>query len=324
MSLLEIEKLKVHFKTPGGLVRAVDGVDLTLERGKILGLAGESGSGKSTLCHSLMRILPKTALTTGRILFDNVDLTSLDDSSMREIRGKRISLIFQGSMNCLNPLMRVENQVAEPMVIHNEMTEESAIRKSRDLLQQVGVDPSRGRSYPHELSGGLKHRVAISMALSTNPDLLIADEPTTALDVMTQAQVMELIVELVEQFNMSAIIVSHDLPLLSEVSDMLAIMYAGMVVELGPKSDLVSKPSHPYTKALISSIPSVDNIGRHWKPIPGNPPNPINPPKGCRFRPRCRHAISECRFFNGVRRNISPRHTSACIITEEYERCITA
>jgi peptide/nickel transport system ATP-binding protein len=314
LSLLEVSDLSVSFKIEAGLVHAVDGVSLSLDKGEILGLAGESGSGKSTFGYSLIRVLPKTAVVNGKIVFDGVELLELRDDAMRQIRGKRIAMVFQGSMNSLNPLVRVEEQIAEPLVLHLKLDERKALEHARELLSQVGVEPEKGRSYPHELSGGLKQRVAIAMALSTNPDLLIADEPTTALDVMTQAQIMGLMRSLRDKFGISIIVISHDLALLSEVADRIALMYAGKIVEVGETLAVVRNASHPYTRALLASIPSVENVGKESGSIPGDPPDPLNPLNGCRFRPRCRLAMQGCELFDNAPRHVDSNHYAACIL----------
>ncbi len=314
MSLLEIEQLKVYFATRAGTVRAVDGVDLSVGKGEVLGLAGESGSGKTTLGYALMRILPRNAKLTGRIIFDGRDLLALGAAEFNRVRGREIAMVFQGSMNSLNPVIRVEDQVAEPLILHGGMDEDGAKRRAREILAEVGVDADKAKSYPHELSGGLKQRVAIAMAISTRPKLLIADEPTTALDVVTQAQILRLISGLRDKFGLSVIMISHDLSLLSEVSDRLGVMYAGKIVEVGSKTEVVNTPQHPYTQALLASIPSVERVGEDSPSIPGEPPDPINPPSGCRFMPRCAYARRECEEFDGQLYALSSTHRAACIL----------
>ncbi|MEM0270982.1 MAG: ABC transporter ATP-binding protein [Thermoprotei archaeon] len=322
LSLLEIESLKVYFETRAGVVRAVDGVQLSVDSGEVVGLAGESGSGKTTLGYALMRLLPHNARVQGRIIFDGRDLLALEASEFNSVRGRDIAMVFQGSMNSLNPVMRIEDQVAEPLILHAHMDEEDARERARELLSQVGVSADKAKAYPHELSGGLKQRVAIAMAISTKPKLLIADEPTTALDVVTQAQILRLISDLRDTFGLSVIMISHDISLLSEVSDRLAIMYAGKIVEVGAKSEVVETPRHPYTMALLSSIPSVERVGQDSPSIPGEPPNPINPPSGCRFMPRCAYARKECEQFDGYLYDLSVTHRAACVLVggETIER----
>jgi len=314
LSLLDIEDLKVYFATRAGTVRAVDGVELSVGTGEVLGLAGESGSGKTTLGYALMRVLPRNAKLDGRIIFNGRDLLTLSAKEFNRVRGREIAMVFQGSMNSLNPVIRVEEQVAEPLILHGGMNEDEAKKRARELLAEVGVSADKAKSYPHELSGGLKQRVAIAMAISTRPKLLIADEPTTALDVVTQAQILRLISELRDRFGLSVIMISHDLSLLSEVCDRLAIMYAGKIVEVGSKAEIVRTPEHPYTQALLASIPSVERVGEDSPSIPGEPPDPINPPSGCRFMPRCAYARRECEDFDGYLYELSSTHRAACVL----------
>jgi peptide/nickel transport system ATP-binding protein len=319
MSLLDVSGLKVYFNSEAGLVRAVDGVELHVDRGEILGLAGESGSGKTTFGYALMRILPRNARLEGTIVFDGRNLLELSATEFNRVRGREIAMVFQGSMNCLNPVLRVEDQVAEPMMLHLGIGDDEAKKRAREILVQVGVSADKAKSYPHELSGGLKQRVAIAMAISTRPKLLIADEPTTALDVVTQAQILRLIAGLRDSFGLSVIMISHDLALLSEVCDRLAVMYAGRVVEVGVKKEVIGLPRHPYTKALLESIPSVDQVGVDGRSIPGEPPDPVNPPRGCRFMPRCAYARSECASFDGQLYPVSGTHSAACMLVGEKE-----
>jgi peptide/nickel transport system ATP-binding protein len=314
LSLLDIENLKVYFATRAGTVRAVDGVELSVGTGEVLGLAGESGSGKTTLGYALMRVLPRNAKLDGKIIFDGRDLLTLSANEFNRVRGREIAMVFQGSMNSLNPVVRVEEQVAEPLILHSGMNGDEAKKRARELLAEVGVSADKAKSYPHELSGGLKQRVAIAMAISTRPKLLIADEPTTALDVVTQAQILRLISELRDRFGLSVIMISHDLSLLSEVCDRLAIMYAGKIVEVGSKAEIVKTPEHPYTQALLASIPSVERVGEDSPSIPGEPPDPINPPSGCRFMPRCAYARRECEEFDGYLYELSSTHRAACVL----------
>lgn len=316
MSLLSVEGLKVYFRTQAGLVRAVDGVDLEVGEREMLGLAGESGSGKTTLGYALMRILPRNAIVQGKIFFEGRNLLELEPAQFNKVRGREIAMVFQGSMNTLNPVMRVEDQVAEPLMLHLGLSEEEAKKRAREILVEVGVSPEKAESYPHELSGGLRQRVAIAMAISTRPKLLIADEPTTALDVVTQAQILKLIASLRDRFGLSVIMISHDLALLSEVCDRLAIMYAGKIVEVGSNAEVVGRPSHPYTQALLAAIPSVERVGVDGASIPGEPPDPTNPPQGCRFMPRCAHARSECALYDGTLFHVGGTHRAACILVK--------
>ena len=313
MPLLEVRDLSVHFTTPLGAVHAVDEVTLSLDR-DLTGLVGESGSGKSTLGYAIMRLLPKNAHVTGKILFDGIDILSLHSSQMRKIRGRRIAMVFQGSMNSLDPLMRIEDQVAEPIMIHENESRELATRKAREILGQLGLPAEKARTYPHELSGGLKQRVSIAIALSLKPDLLIADEPTTALDVMTQAQIMETIRKIKETYGMSVVLISHDIALVSEVSEGIAVMYAGKIAETGPVMEIVGSPAHPYTVGLMASVPSVEEVGAEGTSIAGDPPDAINPIGGCRFRPRCPYAQVGCETFDNGLRQVASQHEAACIL----------
>ena len=281
---------------------------------ELTGLVGESGSGKSTLAYAIMRLLPKTAHVAGKILFDGIDILSLPASRMRNIRGKKIAMVFQGSMNSLDPLVRVQDQVAEAIMAHQNENRGPATRKARDVLSQLGIPEEKAQSYPHELSGGLKQRVSIASALTLTPDLLIADEPTTALDVMTQAQIMQTIREIREGYGMSVVLISHDIALVSEVSDVMAVMYAGKIVEAGPVAETVGSPAHPYTVGLMASVPSVDAVGAEGSSIGGDPPDQINPIEGCRFMPRCPYAQAGCKTFDSRLREVASHHSAACIL----------
>lgn len=316
LPLLEVTGLSVHFATPVGAVHAVDDVTLSLDR-ELTGLVGESGSGKSTLGYAIMRLLPKNAQVTGKIIFDGIDILSLPSSQMRKIRGRRIAMVFQGSMNSLDPLMRIEDQVAEPIMLHENESRAKATGRAREILSDLGVPAEKARTYPHELSGGLKQRVSIAIALSLKPDLLIADEVTTALDVMTQAQIMKTIREIKETYGMSVVLISHDIALVSEVSDGIAVMYAGKIAETGPVMEIVGSPAHPYTYGLMASVPSVEEVGAEGTSIAGDPPDAINPIEGCRFRPRCAFAQAGCQTFDSRLRRIASRHEAACILLGE-------
>jgi peptide/nickel transport system ATP-binding protein len=316
LALLEVHDLSVTFRTPRGVVRAVNHANLEMISGEILGLVGESGSGKSTMGYSIMRLLPGNASTSGQILFEGRDLTTVPESEMQKVRGSEIAMVFQGSMNSLNPIMRVEDQVAEPLVLHRGMNQSEARKRAREILNDVGVYPEKAKSYPHELSGGLKQRVGIAIALSLNPKLLIADEPTTALDVMTQAQIMDLLLALKNKYSMSVIIISHDIALVSEVSDRMAVMYAGRIVEVGSRQDVIRNPGHPYTSLLISSIPSLEPRTA-FEFIRGDPPDGINLPSGCPFTPRCPFAREECSHFDNEYRLLDSTHKVACLVAGE-------
>lgn len=294
--LMKVTDLKTHFFTTRGVVRGVDGVTFTLGKGEVLGLAGESGCGKSTLGYSLMRLVPPPGrIVEGSIQLGDLELTSMDESTFRrEIRWKRISMIFQGAMNALNPVYTIGYQMMEPFKYHTEISEEDARERIARQLELVGLDPEITSRYPHELSGGMKQRVMIAMSLLLHPDLVIADEPTTALDVIVQAQIINLLKKLKKELVLSLIFITHDLSILAEISDRIAVMYAGKMVEIGDSKRIYEDPKHPYTQKLLSAIPKVHEKVERLEFIPGAPPNLANPPAGCRFHPRCPYATKIC------------------------------
>ena len=312
--LLRIERLRVYYYSLRGIVKAVDDVELELNRGEVLGLAGESGCGKSTLGFALLRLVPPPGrIVSGSIVFDGVDLVQLPEPVLRrDFRWKRISMIFQGAMNALNPVKTVGDQIAEAIMTHEkDVTKEEALERAKKLLEMVGIDPRRVKAYPHELSGGMKQRVVIAMALALNPDLVIADEPTTALDVVVQAQIVNLLKKLKMERNMSLILISHDLSLIAEMADKVAIMYAGKIVEFGPSDIIYENPAHPYTQLLIRSIPRLRGPKELvW--IPGQPPDLRTPPPGCRFHPRCPYVMDVCRRDEPPTIEIERGHYVSC------------
>ena len=295
--LLQVRNLKIYYYTYEGVVKAVDGVSFNIKRGEALGIAGESGCGKSTLAYGLLRIVPIPGkIVGGKVIFDGTDILQLPESEFkRKYRWKRISMVFQGAMNSLDPVKNIGKQIADVILTHEEnISKSEAYKRANELLKLVGIDPARAKSYPHELSGGMKQRVVIAMALALNPDLLIADEPTTALDVVVQAQIINLLKDLKEKLRMSLILITHDLSIIAEIADKVAIMYAGKIVELGRMEDIYEDPKHPYTSKLLRSIPRLrGKASLEW--IPGQPPDLKNPPHGCRFHPRCPHAMDKCR-----------------------------
>ncbi len=295
MKILEVRNLKVYYFLHRGIVKAVDGVSFSVEEGEILGIAGESGSGKSTLAHSILRLIkPPGEIVEGEIIFQGKDLTKLSEDEMREIRGRDISMVFQDPNTYLNPIMKVGLQVAEVYEAHQNAKIETVLDKVVNLFKKVKItDPEkRIYSYPHELSGGMKQRALISMAVALKPKLIILDEPTSALDVTIQLEIVNLLKEMKEELNASMIFISHDLELLSEITDKLMIMYAGKVVEYGSTKEVFNNPKHPYTEALINSI---KYIRKDTLPtIEGEPPSLINPPNGCRFHPRCPKKFDIC------------------------------
>ena len=320
MGLLEVQDLRTYYTTLRGSVKAVDGINFQLKKGEALGLAGESGCGKTTVALSILRILPSAGkIVEGKILFKGVDIVELDDNEMREkIRWKGISIVFQGAMNALNPLYKVGDQIVEAILIHESDTgKEDAWERSGKLLETVGLEPSRASNYPHEFSGGMRQRALIAMSLACNPDLLIADEPGTALDVIVQAQVLRLMKELKNKLNLAMIMITHDLSIIAEVCQKLAIMYAGKIVEYGDITTIFKEPLHPYTKGLIESFPSIKAARRRMVSIPGSPPDLLNPPLGCRFHPRCSYAMDVCRKKEPAFANISKEHYVACYLIDK-------
>jgi len=296
--LLDVQDLRTTFPLSGGTLHAVNHVYLQLKRGEILGLVGESGSGKSMLGYSIMGLLePPGRITHGRILFDGIDLTTLNAVQMRKIRGRRIAMIFQDPMMTLNPVLRIDTQMIEAIYAHEKIPHQAAWNRARDALAMVGI-PSpeeRMRAYPHQFSGGMRQRVAIATALLHKPELIIADEPTTALDVTIQAQILAEIQKLSREQNLALIWITHDLSVVARLADRIAVMYAGQIIETGDIRDVITTPRHPYTSGLIGSLPSRALKGRRLRQIPGSPPNLINLPPGCPFAPRCAHRQAACR-----------------------------
>jgi len=298
MSVLSVQNLVTYYKTLRGYVRAVENISFDVNKGEALGLAGESGCGKTTAALSILKLLPSNGqILKGKILFDGEDVVKMSEQDLRsKIRWKGISLIFQGAMNALNPLYTIEYQIVEAIKLHEKnVSKKEAKERVRKLFELVGLDPSRATNYPHEFSGGMKQRAMIAMALACNPKILIADEPGTALDVIVQAQVLKLMRSLQERLNLGIIIISHDLSIISETCNKLAIMYAGKIVEMGDINKLFKEPLHPYTQGLIGAFPNIKEERRKMESIPGSPPNLLQPPSGCRFHPRCKYAMDICR-----------------------------
>ena len=314
--ILDIQGLLTWFSIRGGEVRAVDGVDLVIRRGETVGLVGESGSGKSVTARSIMRLVPMPPgrYAGGRILFDGVDLLSLSEREMRDLRGGRIAMIFQDPMTFLNPVLTAGEQVAEAIRKHQGATKREARAQTIELFRTVGMPNPEERydTYPHQLSGGMRQRVMIAIALSSRPDLLVADEPTTALDVTIQAQILELLKQLQREFGMSILLITHDLGVVAEMCDTVAVMYAGRVVEQAPVETLFADPQHPYTAGLMNAIPHVELPDAPPRPIEGSPPDMAHPPHGCRFHPRCPHAEARCATDEPALREVAPGHQSAC------------
>ncbi len=312
--LLDVRNLKTYFYTTKGVVKAVDGVSVKLNKGEVLGIAGESGCGKSTFAYSIIRLVPPPGrIVGGEIYFMGEDILKLSDEEFRKkIRWKGISMVFQGAMNALNPVYTVGDQIAEAIMLHEGLSKREAYSRVYKLLQLVGIDPRRAHSYPHELSGGMKQRVMIAMALALNPPLVIADEPTTALDVVVQAQIMNLLKRLQRELRMSIILITHDLSLIAEIADKVAIMYAGKIVEYGTADQVYNNPQHPYTKGLLASIPRLRGELRKLEWIPGVPPDLSNPPPGCRFAPRCKFKFDPCDKEEPPVIEVEPGHYVAC------------
>ena len=296
--LLEIKGLKTHFATDEGMVHAVDGVDMAIDAGETLGVVGESGCGKSVTAMTVMKLIamPPGRIVAGEILWKGRDLVPLSADEMRPIRAKEIAMVFQEPMTSLNPVYTVGDQIVEALRLHRGMDRKAARAEAVRLLAEVGISEPKRRldEYPHQLSGGMRQRVMIAMALSCEPKLLVADEPTTALDVTIQAQILELLAELQERRGMAVLLITHDLGVVAEVCDRVVVMYAGQVVETGSVYEIFRDPAHPYTRGLLDSLPKVDRPGERLDSIPGTVPNPINWPDGCRFRARCSLAGEGC------------------------------
>ncbi|MER5506319.1 ABC transporter ATP-binding protein [Streptomyces sp. NPDC002766] len=312
MTLLEVRGLTVTY--PGG-AEAVRGVDLSLEAGRKLGVAGESGCGKSTLALALLRLLPAGTKVGGQVLLDGEDVLTMRWGRVRAVRWAGASIVFQGAMHSLNPVHRVGDQIAEPILLHGDATPAAAKRRAGELLEQVGLPAARARAYPHELSGGQRQRVMIAMALACDPRLVVADEPTTALDVMIQAQILRLIEQLVSEQELGLIMISHDLAVLADTCDRLAVMYAGRVVEEGPARAVYEDALHPYGKALSSAFPRIGDPASRFAPrgLAGDPPDPADLPSGCTFHPRCPVALDECAVLDQPLREAGPGRRAACV-----------
>ena len=313
-SVLDVSNLKMYYFTSRGIVKAVDGISFNLKKGEVMGLAGESGCGKSSLGFTLLGMpTPPGKIVEGSIKIEGREIVGLPENVLRkDVRWEKISMIFQGAMNALNPVYTVGYQMAEPLIYHKGLSEEEALDRAQKYLELVGLSPDIISRYPHELSGGMKQRVIIATALLMEPSVVIADEPTTALDVVVQAQIINLMKRLKQKLGLSMIFITHDLSILAEISDKIAIMYAGKIVELGPSEKIYYEPAHPYTQKLLAAIPRLHEDVEKLEFIPGTPPNLINPPTGCRFHPRCPYAMDVCKKKVPELKEVDKDHYVAC------------
>lgn len=320
--LLRIQDLSVEYATDEGTVHAVTRLNLEVDRGESLGLVGETGAGKTTTALSILRLLPtpQGRVPRGRILFENENLLEKDEAEMRAIRGEKISMIFQDPMTSLNPVIPVNKQISEMISLHQSVSDSKALEMAGDMLEVVGIMRERGGEYPHQFSGGMKQRVVIAIALACNPMLLIADEPTTALDVTIQAQVLKLMRNLKAKYETSMIMITHDLGIVAEMCDKVAIMYAGRVVEYAPTRQLFEDPRHPYTEGLFNSLPDIEQEQERLKVIQGLMPDPTDLPPGCCFHPRCPYAVESCAVSEPPMLEVAPGHFSACPVRGGSDR----
>lgn len=317
-NVLEIKDLEVRYETDDGIVRAVNGVSFSVGKEKTLGLVGETGAGKTTTAMSILNLIPDPpgVIGGGSIMLEGRNVLAMSETELKEMRGNDVAMIFQDPMTALNPVITIGDQIAESLRLHNEISKEEAMKKAKEMLEMVGISASRANDYPHQLSGGMKQRVVIAIALACKPQFLIADEPTTALDVTIQAQVLTLIKELIDNNHMSMLLITHDLGIVAEVCDDVAVMYAGRIIEMGSADDIFNHTAHPYTEGLFNSLPNLKKRGEDLIPIQGLMPDPMHLPEGCAFSPRCPYAVEKCRkecpgleMVNG--------HQVACIRYEE-------
>ena len=321
-AFLSVRDLVVEYTAEGQVIHAVNGISFDLERGKTFGLVGETGAGKTSTAKAILRILPDVSATirAGEIYLEGKDLLKLSEREMRKIRGRKVSMIFQDPMTALNPIMKVGDQIAEAIKMHNDISWREANERAVNMLEKVGIPGGRFVEYPHQFSGGMKQRVVIAMALVCDPELLLADEPTTALDVTIQAQVLEMIAKLKDDFDTSMIMISHNLGVVAEVCDDLAVIYAGEIVEIGSKEAIFDRATHPYTQGLFEAVPTLDEDVERLNPISGLPPDPSNLPAGCHFNPRCPLVTERCRSEEIPLREIEPGHFCRCINVAGPER----
>ena len=296
-NVLEIKDLEVRYETDDGIVRAVNGVSFSVGKEKTLGLVGETGAGKTTTAMSILNLIPDPpgVIGGGSIMLEGRNVLAMSETELKEMRGNDVAMIFQDPMTALNPVITIGDQIAESLRLHNEISKEEAMKKAKEMLEMVGIFASRANDYPHQLSGGMKQRVVIAIALACKPQFLIADEPTTALDVTIQAQVLTLIKELIDNNHMSMLLITHDLGIVAEVCDDVAVMYAGRIIEMGSADDIFNRTAHPYTEGLFNSLPNLKKRGEDLIPIQGLMPDPMHLPEGCAFSPRCPYAVEKCR-----------------------------
>lgn len=326
--ILKVNNLHVTFSTYGGTVQAVRGVDFHLNKGETLAIVGESGCGKSVTSNAIMRLIPDPPgkITAGNIYFKGVDLTKLSEKKMRAIRGVDISMIFQDPMTALNPTLTIGTQLTEGLRQHQKVSKEKAIEKAIDIMEVVGIPNPKERlkQYPHQFSGGMRQRIVIAMALICEPELLIADEPTTALDVTIQAQILELFETIQKATGVSIILITHDLGVVAKIADRIAVMYAGKIIETGNKRDIFYQPQHPYTKGLLNSVPRLDLAGEKLEPIEGTPPDLFSPPKGCPFAARCPYVMEVCNKVFPVQTEYTDSHHVNCWLQDERAKSLLA
>ena len=318
-AFLQVEHLEVQYVTKDETVYAVNDVSFTLEKGKVLGLVGETGAGKTTIAKAILGLLPvpPTQIKGGRILLDGENLLEYPEDKMYDVRGKKVTMIFQDPMTALNPVMSVGDQIAEVIRLHNDIPKAEVRKRAEAMLETVGIPAERYVEYPHQFSGGMKQRVVIAIALVCNPEILLADEPTTALDVTIQAQVLDLMRELNEKNNTTTILITHDLGVVAEMCDEVAIIYAGEIVESGSLKDIFKNPKHPYTLGLFGALPKLDEDIEWLSPIEGLSPDPTDLPKGCKFNPRCKYATEKCTCTDQQLTEIEPGHMCRCMLVTE-------
>lgn len=319
--ILEIRDLVIHYETEDGCVEAVNGIDISLEHGKTLGLVGETGSGKTTTALSILRLVPNPpgVIKSGSIILDGTDIMKCSQKQLEGIRGNLVSMIFQDPMTSLNPVMTVGDQIAEVIALHEDLNKKQAAEKAAQMLETVGILRERYGEYPHQFSGGMKQRVVIAMALACNPKLLIADEPTTALDVTIQAQVLDTMKELRDKYHSAMIMITHDLGIVAEICDEVSVVYAGQIVEHGTLEDIFNTTRHPYTEGLFASLPNIEDRRARLQPIPGLMPDPTNLPEGCCFAPRCKYCVEACKKARPGIRQLSDTHYVRCSRYDEAD-----